>query len=92
MEDRQPDAAEEGKQAGAAVEDRLADAVVEEARRSRKSSGQRLRLNSASVASTAVAALATAIGGRRELGRPPAVHLVLAIRVELAPVLVSSVR
>ena len=49
-------------------------------------------LNSASVASTAVAALATAIGGRRGLGRPPAVHLVLAIRVELATVPVSSVR
>ena len=49
-------------------------------------------LHSASVAPTAVAALATAIGGRRGLGRPPAVHLVLAIRVELATVPVSSVR
>ena len=48
-------------------------------------------LHSASVASTAVAALATAIGGRRGLSRPPAVHLVLAIRVKLAPVSVSSV-
>ena len=47
-------------------------------------------LHSTSVASTAVAALATTIG-RRGLGRPPAVHLVLAIRVELAPVSVSSV-